>query len=277
MKKAIAIVVICLSFISCQDTIEVDVPQEQPRLMIDALIRVHEADSTINFTIKTGLTSGFFDSIKYTSVANVLLINHTLLDTLKLVENPDTTGFYQPEIPTELNFLKTGNLSLVVTYQEQTYYATTNYAPTVPIDTLTQGDGTLFGEDDTEVIVTFTDEPNREDYYIFDFDYGNYEITEDTYYPGNQVAFSYFYDENLSTGAQPQISILGADKAFYTYMSQLIELSRSEYNPFATPTSTVKGNIFDLRNVDNPTPDPSLFPLGYFAVVQTYHSSITIE
>jgi hypothetical protein len=52
--------------------------------------------------------------------------------------------------------------------------------------------------------------------------------------------------------------------------------------PFSTPAATVRGNIFDVTGLDNEevfdnVNRPDKFALGYFAVVQQYTRSITIE
>ena len=51
---------------------------------------------------------------------------------------------------------------------------------------------------------------------------------------------------------------------------------------FETPVATVRGNIFDVTDLDNidlfdNVEQPDVFPLGYFAVVQEYKQTITIQ
>ena len=40
----------------------------------------------------------------------------------------------------------------------------------ITLDNIEQGDDTLFDENETEIIVTFTDDGSRDDFYLFDFD-----------------------------------------------------------------------------------------------------------
>ena len=167
-------------------------------------------------------------------------------------------------------------------HEGRLYIAATKYVPTTPINSIYQGTGTLFDEDETEVVVNFTDDPERNVYYLFDFSFGEYLVTEDDFYQGQEFEFSFFYDQQFFPGTIIEISILGTDQTFYNYMDQLIEQSGDTQGPFQTPVSNVRGNIFDVTDLDNidvfdNVDQPTIFPLGYFAIVQEYKSSITIE
>ena len=69
----------------------------------------------------------------------------------------------------------------------------------VPIDNLEQGDGTLFEGDEIEVIVSYTDSAERDDFYLLDFGLQRYLATKDEFYQGNLFTFSFFY-EDLKAG-----------------------------------------------------------------------------
>jgi len=171
---------------------------------------------------------------------------------------------------------------LIINHEGKKYFAQTKYVPTVPIDSIVQGTGTLFDGDETEAIVTFMDNPDRDDFYVFDFDFGEYLVTEDEFYKGQEFQFSYFYDRTFESGTEIEISILGADEEFYNYMDKLIEQGGDLQGPFQTPTATVRGNIFDITGLDNieifdNVERPNAFPLGYFAIVQEFKRTLTIE
>lgn len=287
MRKYIHICLVLFTLLGCEDVIEVDVPTEEPRLIIDALIRIDESQTSINIKIKVGLTGNFFGTLPVTDLEQITIMNlagdtFDGANILILLENTPGSGIYE-KLTTPAFFKENeGELLLQIKHKGRIYLATTYYAPAVPIDNLEQGEGTLFNEDDTEIIVTYTDEPDREDFYLFDFGFNNYEVTEDTFYQGQEIQFSYFYDEELNPGREIDVSILGADRTFYNYMSQLIEVSRGDFNVFSTPVATIRGNIFDVTDIDNRdtfdnVEQPNLFPLGYFAVVQEYTESIVIE
>lgn len=288
MKKYCNGILIIMSFIllmvSCQEVIDVDLPTEEPRLIIDALVRVDTNEAFTKVTVKVSETSSFFESIPAANLQQITLTNLDLpgggINPPVLIEETPGSGIYSKVFDTD--FLTQGSLFLQIDFEDEFYVATARFVPTVPIDNLVQGDGILFDEDDTEVIVTFTDSDERDDFYLFDFDFGNYLVTEDEFYQGQQFEFSYFYDEALAVGDTLNISIMGVDEDFYTYMDQLILQSEEDFGPFETPALTVRGNFINATNIDNNNNFDNLndinnFALGYFAIVQEYKETLVVQ
>lgn len=276
MRKIIYYAVFLIS-IGCQDVIEVDLPTEEPRLVIDALIKIDDINrQTALVQVKASLSSSFFDSVSPAQLEEITIKNTTTNTTLTLVESIPGTGLYENEW--EMEQLTQGALELNIKHADQIYLAKTTFVPTVPIDELEQGNTTLFGEEETEVIVSFTDEGTRDDFYLFDFDFGEYLVTEDEFYQGQQFEFSFFYDSKLEDERLVIISIYGVDKDFYNYMNQLIFQSGPDTGPFSSPATTVKGNIINVtNNSDSLNVDNVNFALGYFAVCQTFSDSLLIK
>lgn len=271
-----------------------EVPSEPPRLIVDGLIRVDESQSVIPVLIKVSLTGSFFGEILVTELESIqisveIFENGEMREggSIFLTEEEPGTGIYVPLPDEQLSTsLVTENehveFVLNLRHEGRDYFSRTRYARSVPIDNLEQGDQTLFDEDDTEVIVTFTDEPDQENFYVLDFGFGNYLATEDTFYKGQQFTFSYFYDELLQPGRELEISLLGATQTFYDYMDLLVVQTEQGFGAFDTPVATVRGNIFDITDLDNEevfdnVGQPGVFPLGYFAVVQEYKDSLIIR
>ncbi|AVI51526.1 hypothetical protein C5O00_10255 [Pukyongia salina] len=288
MKKYSNGILIIMSFlllmVSCQEVIDVDLPTEEPRLIIDALVRVDTNEAFTKVTVKVSETSSFFESIPAANLQQITLTNLDLpgggINPPVLIEETPGSGIYSKVFDTD--FLTQGSLFLQIDFEDEFYVATARFVPAVPIDNLVQGDGILFDEDDTEVIVTFTDSDERDDFYLFDFDFGNYLVTEDEFYQGQQFAFSYFYDEALAVGDTLNISIMGVDEDFYTYMDQLILQSEEDFGPFETPALTVRGNFINATNIDNNNNFDNLndinnFALGYFAIVQEYKETLVVQ
>ena len=263
---------------------EVDAPAEPPRLVVDALIRLDLSQSNQLVRIRVGLTDSFFGQVSPAAVEQISITNVEMPDSF---ENPNrivllesSPGVYERSRDT--GFFTSGELILQIDYEDQLYLARTRFVPTVPIDSISQGDGTLFEGDETEVIIQFTDAPDRDDFYLFDFDFNEYLVTEDEFYQGQQFTFSYFYDNNLEAGREVEISIMGADEQLYTYMDQLIEQSGDFQGPFQTPSATVRGNIINATDIDNidsfdNVDNPNNFALGYFAIVQEVIYPFVIE
>ncbi|TMM53638.1 DUF4249 family protein [Maribacter algarum] len=285
MKKVFSLVFVILFFTGCEDVIEVDVPQTPPRLAIDALIRLDASKAITTVEIKANLTSSFFGDITPAELTNISIINPDYvptspLDSQALPLNELIPGVYQASKSTI--FFTEGELQLAIQHDGQRYLALTRFVPSSPIISLEQGDGTLFAGNETEVEVAFTDNPDREDFYLVDLDFGDYLVTEDEFYNGQTFRFSYFYDEGVEPGREINISLLGVDEPFYNYMNQLIVQSGGDQGPFQTPSATVRGNIINITNIDNVNSfdnveDSDNFALGYFAVCQTFTDTIIIE
>lgn len=297
MKNTVYILLLAIFFTSCEDVIDVDLNPEPPRLVVDALIRVDTSQNLTEANIRVSLTSSFFDEIQPAEIQSMQIQNEETGAFVPYEPVPGEPGLYRP-FPTTVspvidNMILTDFLInpdpvyiFSITYQDELFLARTSFIPTTPITDIVQGDGTLFDDDDTEVIISFTDTPDREDFYVFDFDFGEFLTVEDTFFPGQDFEFSYFYEGDdfpLATGQEVNISILGADEPFYNYMEQLIiQSDLGDNGPFQVPVSTVRGNILNAEGIDNidvfdNVDRPNNFALGYFAVVQEFKNTIIIE
>lgn len=285
MKASYYFLFAALFFLSCEDVIEVDAPAEAPRLIVDAILRLDTNETVTTSIIKVGLSSSFFDSNEAADVDQIIIRNSDYessgpSDQSFIIFTEIAPGIFQGSKNT--SFFTSGNLELTIDYGEERYYARTNFVPSAPIDSLEQGDDTLFTGEETEIIVSFTDNPNRSDFYIFDFDFDEFLVSEDEFYQGQTFQFSYFYDDEIEVGRTLEISILGADESFYNYMNQLIVQSGGDQGPFQTPAATVRGNIINITGIDDigvieSVEQTNNFALGYFAVVEEFKASITIE
>lgn len=296
MDKWLLFFLLLFGLLSCEDVVDIDTPASEQRLVVDGLIRVDINQPYIPVEISVSLTNSFFNETTPTTVESAAIILEYLEDgeivatgVSNLAEKEPGTGIYIPDP----NFSSDQRISiaganenirytLLIEHEGKQYAAQTFYVPAVPIDSLVQGTETLFDEDETEVIVTFTDDPARDNLYVFDFGFGEYLVTEDEFYKGQQFGFSYFYEDPFAPGTELEIGLLGADRGFYSYMEQLIVQSGESQGPFQTPVATVRGNIFDVTGLDNITvvdnvDRPGDFALGYFAIVQEFKKSLIIE
>ena len=269
---------------ACEDVIEVDLPTEAPRLIIDALVRVDTTMATTLVTVKVSQTNSFFESLPPANLQQIALANLDFplggTDPPVLNEEIAGSGIYSRLFPTD--YLTEGRLFLQIDFEDEFYVANAQFTPTVPIDSLENGDGILFDEDATEVIVTITDDADRDDFYLFDFGFGNFLVTEDEFYQGQEFTFSYYYDEELVAGDEVEVSVMGLDQDFALYMDKLIEQSEGSNGPFETPAITVRGNFINATNIDNDgtfdnTDNTDNFALGYFAVVQEFTQVLVID
>lgn len=297
MKKILFLLCITIIFISCEDVVDVDVDSEPPRLVVDALIRVDTSQELTEANIRVSLTSSFFGEIQPAEIESMQIQNEEDGSFVPYEPVPGEPGLFRP-FPTTISpvvdnkiftsFLTNPNPIYIfsIIYQDELYLARTSFVPTTPIDEIEVGQEILFDEDDTELIISFTDTPDREDFYVFDFSFNEFLTVEDTFFPGQSFEFSYFFDGEelpLEAGEELIVSILGADESFYDYMEQLITQSDlGDNGPFQVPVSTVRGNILNAEGIDNidifdNVDRPNNFALGYFAIVQEFQSTVIIE
>lgn len=299
MKGRIGISGLALLFLlnACEEVIEVEVPGDSPRLIVEGLIRVDEQEPFVPVRIALSETNTFFEELPVTQAENIFIQverftpDGNLIESFisSLAEEAPGTGIYIPDpdatfdqrIPTVL-LNENVRFTLQIRHKERQYVAQTWYEPVVPIDFLLQGRATLFEGDETEVIVAFRDPLGKGDYYLFDFGPGEFLVTEDTFYDGQFFQFSYFYEDPIEPGTELEIGIMGSDVTFYNYMDLLIEQSGGQQGPFQTPVATVRGNVVDVTGLDNQdrvdnTDRPETFPLGYFAIVQEHRQSLIIQ
>jgi len=264
--KIFAVLFIGITIYSCQETIDVDLPETQERLVVDALMRIPDGDTFLTEArLRLTLSAAYFaDSVPTVDDAIVNLNNSE--NTFRLESQGN--GFYATTIPREI--IEEDSLRLTIFYKDAVYRSDAKFISAVPINSIVQGDGSLFAGDETEIIISYTDAQDQEDYYLFDLDLGNYLTSEDTFYKNQNFAFSYFYD-NLSPQDTLNIDLMGINKPFFDYMSIIINQSgQASGNPFTAPPSEVRGNVINETDENN-------YPLGYFIITQTYTESIIIE
>ncbi|MEP2935042.1 MAG: DUF4249 family protein [Gilvibacter sp.] len=282
MKHVLSIILVC-TFLSCQDVVEIDVPSEDPRLIVDAVVRIDTNLAITEVKVIVSETNAFFETIAPTNLQQITLSNLDNPvggDGIVLVEEEPGSGIYVKSLST-LSLIQDRWL-LQIDFEDRFYLAEASFQPAPDIDSLTIGDGTLFGDDETEIIVSYTDIPEQENYYIFDFGFNEFLATEDTFYQDQDFEFSFFYDQIFEPGTELTVSILGSDKDFYEYFDELIVQSDDSGNPFQTPTVTVRGNIINVTDIDNDgtfdnVGDQDNFALGYFALVQEFKKTVVTE
>lgn len=284
------IILILFTLLSCEDVIELELPDEPPKLNIDALVRVDMNETATPVAIKVSLTDGFFGTVPLTKLDNIIIIYEELegdlireTGAIEFEDIANTFGIYSTRSPIPNSLFQDNNrFSLYVEHESNVYLAQTFFSPAPPINSIIQSDTNIFNSNDTEVIVTFNDIPQQENYYVFDFGNANYTVLNDQFFDGQEYTFSYFYDVELPTETQLEISILGADLAFYNYMDLLIEQSEGAFQLFETPAATARGNFIDVTSIDNidsfdNVERPEVFALGYFAIVQEHRFDLMIE
>ncbi|WP_291960517.1 DUF4249 domain-containing protein [Maribacter sp.] len=300
MKRYLTFILTIILFASCEDVIDVELPDDVSRLIVNGVIRVDETEEFLPIEIVVSESSSFFEENTVATIESAIIYYGTPREDApeilegggvsNLAELEPGSGIWVPDPSFDSDQrIRVENINegdvfqLIITTDDEQYLATTTYVKSVPIDSLQQGDETLFSGDETEVIVTFTDPGDSDDFYLLDLDFGEFLVTEDEFYQGQTFVFSYFYDNELeiNTSSIVDISLIGVDEAFYNYMNQIIVQSGGDQGPFQTPAATVRGNIINVTGIDNDEVVDNVdrtdnYALGYFAIVEEYKDSITI-
>ena len=291
---------IVFALVGCEDVIDVELQDTETRLVVNGLLRVDFSEEFVPVEIRVSETTNFFDDNVPTQLDDNAVIFYgqpnpdapEILNNFassSLTELDPGSGVYVPDpsfdgdqrIRTS-SILPNTVFILIMQHKGRRFAARTPFSFAVPIDNLEQGDDTLFDEDDVELKITITDTPDVENYYVFDFQEGDFLALDDQFIDGQEFEFSYFPERDLEVGEELEVSILGADQQFFNYMDLLVEQTQDDGGVFETPAATVRGNVFDVTGLDNNllfdnVNRPDDFPLGYFAVVQEFKRNITIE
>mgnify|MGYP000259142330 CR=1 FL=1 len=258
MKKWFIFLVL-LTF-GCEDVVDIELQQGPVQLVVDAELSRPVGGTEGKLVAYLSLTSDFYAEDITKATDAIVTLNTQNGSVLAEEIEP---GKYSADIT---NLSENTSYKLEIEYDNQIYSSTEELVLSGFFESAVQGDGQLFSGDETEVIVTFTDLEGLGNYYLFDFGYNNLFVTRDRFYDGQSFSFSYFYDEFFPKNTEVNIRMIGIDEAFYNYMQILLSHSgQSGGGPFATATSSLKGNVTNLTNPDHPA-------LGYFRVVE--HSSV---
>ena len=262
MKKLIIYFVLFFTsvlFSSCEDVIDVDLNNAEPKLVIDGIIKWQKGTTGAEQVIKLSLTNDFFTNDILAANGASVTITNSLNETFIFLED-GVTGNY---ICNNFNPVIGEIYTLVVVYNGELYSATNTFIAGPPIlnvqQEIAQGFG---GEDEIEVKYFFQDNGSEDNYYLLGVKNPNKQIPEfgvvsDEFFQGN-LMFGFYGSSETESGITLKLSVQGITFGYYNYMNILTTIAGSGTgNPFATPPATLRGNIINQTNSDN-------FPLGYF-------------
>ncbi|MCM4161095.1 DUF4249 domain-containing protein [Antarcticibacterium flavum] len=266
MRRIVIFCIALFSLYGCEEVVDVDLEQSDPRLVIEASILTVKDIPTSPQYIRLSLTTAYFDDeIPAATGANVVIEEENSI--LYSFEEID------PGIYVNDNFIpETGkSYTLQVVYEDEVYRATETFIPVVDIDFVEQDNTGGFGGEDIELKAFYTDPPEPGNYYLFRFMHEeiSLQIYDDEFTNGNQT-FAFFSNEDLSPGDIVNFEIQGISRRFYEYMFILRSQAGVGGGPFETQPTTVRGNVVNTTNPEN-------FPFGYFRLSETARLRYTVE
>lgn len=271
MKNVLYILLLLFTFSACEDVIDIQVPNADPRLVIDASLNWLEGTTGSYQTIKLSRSAPFFNNqIPTVTGANVVVTDQN--NNTYIFLDLNSNGIYEcfdfnPQLNQEYN--------LTISYNGETYIGTETMMSVTPIDFIEQIDDGGFTGEETEIKAFYTDPEDQENYYFFEFKEQNetnpfLDVYEDEFTNGNQI-FAFYSNPDTKSGNQLYIKNYGISKQFYEFMFLLLQQSSaSGGGPFEVQPATVRGNCINQTNPQN-------FPFGYFRVSQATEINYIIE
>lgn len=273
MKKYIKlsiILAVLITFVSCDDKVNVDVPEAAPRLVIEASIDWKKGTTGNNQTIKLSTSTPYFNTTINNEVtgASVKVTNNN--SNVEYIFADQNNGTY-----TITNFVPVINDSytLEVIYDNQTYTATETLKSVAPISNVEQSLTGGFDNEVLDVTIFFQDPADEENYYmtrnqeIGDL-LGTLESESDEFTNGNLLD-EFFEkerdDEDPTAEYNPgdivNIKLYGISQRYYNYITLLVEQYDSGGDPFASVPAEIRGNCINVT-------DPNNYAFGYFRVTE---------
>ncbi|MFD0975162.1 DUF4249 family protein [Salinimicrobium gaetbulicola] len=258
MKRLILLLFLA-GFYSCEEVVDVDLEQSEPRLVIEAsLLWDKEAGNAQQQVIKLTTTAPYFDTeIPPATGAEVSV---STPDGKDFIFEEISPGIYRSE---DMPVFKDGNYELSIFYNDQLYTSTESYYSVSNLEEVLQENDGGFSGDDTEFRLFYTDPAGIENFYLFRFFHDDLalQIYSDEFTDGNK-SFAFFSDDDLEPGDEVGFEIQGISEGFYEYLFILRSQAGTAGGPFQTQPTIVRGNIVNQTQPDN-------FPFGYFRLSET--------
>jgi hypothetical protein len=256
---------------SCEDVVDVDLNEAEPRLVIEASINWFKNTTGNEQIIKLSLSAPFFDETIPPANGAIIQILDTNDNVFNFTEDGSTGNYVNS------NFIPVidETYTLIINYNNEIYSAQETLKSVSPIDFVEQNNDGGFTGQDIELKAYYTDPVNEENYYFFEFISDipvvpTLEVYEDRFTNGNQI-FGFYTEEDLEVGDQVTIRNYGVSRRFYDFMFVLLQQGSDESGgPFETQPATVRGNCINETNPDN-------FPFGYFRLSEVDEVIYTVQ
>ena len=261
---------------SCTEAIDLTVPTESPRLVIEASLDWEKGTLGNNQTIKLSLSTPYYDTAPNpVSGASVMVENATNGDVF--IFNDQQDGSY-----TTTNFVPIINntYNLEVIYNSETYTAIETLISVSELNRIEQSLEGGSDEEELDLTIYFDDPANEVNFYYITFLEGEdllptREIMSDEFTNGNEMSLLYEEDpadeeDQILPGDMVDIYLFGISETYYDFLNRLIEQANSAGDPFATVPTRLKGNFTNLENPEN-------YAFGYFRVTEFVNEVYTFQ
>lgn len=267
----ITILIIALTFTSCEDVIDVDLNTAAPKLVIDASIKWQKGTSGNQQKIKLTTTTGYFSTtIPIVSNAIVYVTNSANV-VFNFIETPATGEYICSDFVPIIN----ENYTLTVIVGANTYTSTNTLIATPVIESIEQKTVQGIGGDEIQIKFFYQDNGLENNFYLIGFKnssvvFPEYGVVKDEFFQGNEM-FGFYTNEDIKAGDELNMNLQGINEPYFNFMNKLISIAGSNGgSPFQTPPATLRGNIINQTEAKN-------YPLGYFHLSEIDTRDYVIE
>ena len=266
----LSLILLLTTVYSCEEVIDVTVPLEEPRLIIEASLDWQKGTTGNNQTIKLSISTPYFENQETNIVTGALVTVTNNNSSEEYVFIDEGNGLYSIS-----NFYPIINdtYTLKVIYNNETYIATEILTSVPPIKRLEQSLEGGFDEDVLDVSIIFDDPINEDNFYFFKFKEDvdllpEIEYASDEFVNGNEI--DWFLEKErdddddqiaFNSGDVIDLWMYGISEQYYNYIALLAEQYYSGGDPFSAVPTKLKGNCINLDNPDN-------YAYGYFRLTE---------
>ncbi|NQX82328.1 MAG: DUF4249 domain-containing protein [Flavobacteriaceae bacterium] len=277
--KYIYIIVLVLALISCEKVIDIKTSYNDPRLVIDASIDWEKGTVGNDQQIKLSNTTDYFGGTIEPVNGAVVTVSDSNDNPFDFVEDGETglyeCNYFVPEIGM--------SYTMRIEYNTQVYEAESTMLPTPDIlEEIKQNDEGGFEQDLIEIILSYNDPEDEENFYLFDYYVERnplklFSSSSDNNRNGELIEekISLYFDdesiEKISAGDKYIVNFYNISKRYYNFMRLVSNQTEGNNGgPGSTTPVSIKGNCKNITNPDN-------YPLGYFRTTEKVNIKYLIK
>jgi len=252
--------------VSCEDVVELDLDNADPRLVIDARIELNQDGTTTSTVLLTRTADFYTEENPVVENAEVSIIDSNNIEYIF-----NHVGFGKYASP-NLEVAEGVAYTLNITDQGNLYTATEQLVRTSPLIEVEQETISGFDDDILKLTAFYNDPEGFGDFYLFKYEDGlneQVDIGDDEFFDGNRAP-TIFFVEDTEVGMQATFTVRGIDQRCFSFYETLLSQEGGGGNPFDAPPATVRGNIVNSSNAER-------FPFGYFRVSEVFTFDYTIQ
>lgn len=279
ITKNIIVIILGVLFASCTEVVDVDVPEAQPRLVIEASLDWEKGTQGNVQTVNLSLSTPYFDNQTLNPVENAFVSVVRDVTGDEYIFHHQGEGVY---LTTIFEPVINESYTLTVEYNGEIYSATETLRPVVDLEDVYQSLDKGSDEDILEVNIDFNDPASDENFYFIKLQAQDNLLPvmfdlSDEFVDGNLISLYYerVEDEEIDqTEFEPgdviNIEFYGISEQYYNYIGLLISQYESLGDLFSTIPVELRGNCINESVPDN-------YAYGYFRLTEVVNTSYTFQ